>query len=111
MRGTEEHQFEVIHEKLLVPFNSLLEKWEELITRFYAVPPIKEKFAAIIRVLGDNKLSLNTVWLLMKPTTWTQPTVYTGRHVPMVMSSASASVEVQRKRVGGAAIGCGSHRF
>jgi len=63
--------------------------------KFYAVPPSKEKLAAITKVLGDSKLVLNTVWLLMKPTTWTQPTVDTGRHVPMVMSSASASMEVQ----------------
>ena len=73
MRGSEAHQCEVIREKPLVP---LKEKWEELVISvsrtFYAAPPSKEELAAIIKVLEDNKLSLNPVWLLMKPTTWTQ---------------------------------------
>jgi len=71
MRGSEERQSEVIREKLLVPLNSLLEKWEVIISisrTFYAAPPSKEELAAIIKVLGDNKLSLNLV-LLMKPAT------------------------------------------
>jgi len=70
---------------------------------FYATAPSKEELTTIIKVLGDNKLSLNPVWLLIKPTTWTQPAVDAGRDVPMVMS-----VEVQRKRVGGEATGGGS---
>jgi hypothetical protein len=66
MRGTVEGQYKVINEKLLVPLRSLFEKWDELIvsisrTTFYAAPPSKEELAAIIKVFGDSKLSLNLV--------------------------------------------------
>ena len=56
---------QVINEKLTIPLNSLLEKWEELInslsrTTFQSAPPSREELAAIIKVFGDSELCFHS---------------------------------------------------
>ncbi len=54
-------QHQSMSEKLTIPLNSLLEKWDELITSlsrttFFAAPPSRDELAAIIKVFGDSEL-------------------------------------------------------